>query len=665
MESPRPKSKPHILYVDDEENNLISFKASFRRYYDIHTAISAADGIQTLKEFPIELVITDQRMPEMTGIEFLEKIVPIYPDMVRMILTGFSDMEDIIKAINTGQVYRYITKPWDDTELKINIDLALESYNLKKNNVELVENLRHTAEETQTILNNSTDVINILNAEGIITYSNLSSVELLGYSPEELEGNALIEHVVEDDRNKVKKEIIEEINKERHSIGRTAFGFLHKQGHIVFLESQTKVIENANGERQLYISSRDVSDKIRNMELQWEKEFAEDSARLKQQFLANMSHEIRTPMNAVIGLTRLVLQTELNPVQAKYVSAIKQSSENLLVIINDILDFSKIEAGKIEFEEINFNLAEVFEGVYDTIRFKAEEKGLLLVTQIDEKVPKFMVGDPVRLNQIILNLASNAVKFTEKGKVTVHCSLKSLDNNIADIEVSVTDTGIGIAEDKIAAVFESFSQASSDTTRKFGGTGLGLTISKQLVELQGGVIGIKSIFGEGTNFYFNIPFKVGEQVDSISLGASSAIDALKNISVLLVEDNQFNQMVAIDTLESAIEGIKIDVADNGKIAVDKILEGIAKGLPSGKKHPYDIVLMDCQMPIMDGYEATQTIRANKTTAMSGIPIMAMTANAIKSEVERCFASGMDEYISKPFEVDDLMQKIASTIKNKS
>ena len=386
-----------------------------------------------------------------------------------------------------------------------------------------------------------------------------------------------------------------------------------------------------------------------------EKLAAEESEKMKQQFLANMSHEIRTPMNAVLGMTNLLLDKDPKESQLKYLNAIKQSADNLITIINDILDFAKIEAGKIEFEEIEFQISKVFEGLENTLVFKVKEKKLDLNFEIDEAIPSIFIGDPVRLNQVLINLAGNAIKFTSEGGITIKAKLLSKETDSAKLQFSVSDTGIGISEDKLDKIFESFSQASSDTTRKFGGTGLGLTISKQLVELQGGKIWGESKLGEGTSFIFEISYKSAERPEEAptkKLDIQELKQKLKGVKVLLVEDNAFNQMVAVDTLESMIEDVKIETAENGQIALDKLSE-----------YSFNLVLMDVQMPVMDGCEATQKIR-NSSNSFCEVPVMAMTASAVKSEVDRCFDSGMDEYISKPFEPDNLIEKMANLLTRK-
>lgn len=388
-----------------------------------------------------------------------------------------------------------------------------------------------------------------------------------------------------------------------------------------------------------------------------EKLKAEQSEKFKQQFLANMSHEIRTPINSIIGMTNLVLRSELNNTQLKYLSIVKKSSENLLVIINDILDLSKIEAGKMEFEKIAFSLRECLDTVFHTLLYKAQEKELEFKYIIDPKLPPVLIGDQVRLNQILINLTSNAIKFTEKGHVHIIAKVVEQNDLLCKVEFSVTDSGIGIPEDKIDHIFESFSQAASDTTRKFGGTGLGLTISRQLVEQQGGIMLAKSQIGAGSTFSFELVFGFGDESLMDKKDAEDLqvkIDSLKGVRILLVEDNQFNQMVAVDTLTDLIGNIAIDIADNGKIAIEKINHG-----------DYQLVLMDIQMPEMDGYETARFVRNKLPDGKKAVPIMAMTANVTKDEIQNCYDSGMNEYISKPFDPNELIRKIAKLVKTNS
>lgn len=377
---------------------------------------------------------------------------------------------------------------------------------------------------------------------------------------------------------------------------------------------------------------------------------AEQSEKAKEEFLANMSHEIRTPMNAIMGMTRLLIDKDPKETQKRYLRAIRQSSDNLLVIINDILDLSKIDAGKMELEQVPFILRNLLNNLEEIMKFKSEEKNLAFSIEIDDNIPECIIGDPVRLNQILINLTGNAIKFTESGYVKVICKLLKRENDRQLISFIVKDTGVGIASDKLDGIFESFSQADKATTRKFGGTGLGLSISKKLVDLAGGKIIAESELGKGSEFRVELPFETGDPALAIDNKQNVVInDAIlqHDLQILLVEDNEFNQMVAIDSIESYFSNAKIDVAENGKIALEKL-----------KAKNYSLILMDVQMPVMDGYETSREIRLLTDKQKRLIPIVAMTASVIKSEVDKCYESGMTDFISKPFETEDLIQKIS-------
>ncbi len=386
-----------------------------------------------------------------------------------------------------------------------------------------------------------------------------------------------------------------------------------------------------------------------------EKEVAIRTAQLKHQFMANMSHEIRTPMNAIIGMARLLLGKDPRPDQLRYLNAIQLSADNLLVIINDILDLSKIEAGKIVIEHIDFSPKEVLNSVRDMLMLKAEEKNLALKIQIDNTIPKRLTGDPTRLNQILINLAGNAVKFTESGHIEVSATLSKKEGDKLWIKFDVSDTGIGIAREHLDSIFDSFTQAGADTTRKFGGTGLGLTICRQLVGLMGGEISVNSTLGKGTTFTATVPFAEAESQEEQQ--QSKVLDAvsmrrLANMKVLLVEDNEFNRMVAEDTLKESIPGIKLDVAINGQEAVESV-----------RKKLYDVILMDIQMPVMDGLAATIFIRNQLPEPYRHTKIIAMTANVLQEDVNQYFAAGMNAFISKPFHEDELLLKMDAVMGN--
>ena len=385
-------------------------------------------------------------------------------------------------------------------------------------------------------------------------------------------------------------------------------------------------------------------------ELMKAKKQLEESVRVKEQFLANMSHEIRTPMNAIVGFTDLILKTQLAQDQKQYIDAIKTSGENLIVIINDILDFSKMQSGRIQFEQIEFSISQVVSTLTELMLPKSIEKNIKLSKSIDKRVPDRLLGDPTRLNQIMLNLVGNAIKFTQKGEVKISVDLVSDNEDTVNLKFSVSDTGIGISADKLPKIFDAFTQATYDTTRKYGGTGLGLAIVKQLIELQGGEVKVTSEANKGSVFTFILIYRKNlkpESVKKVDLKTNEH-DTIKNLNVLLVEDNTLNQVLAQKVLTDW--GWKVEVADNGLIGVEKIEQG-----------NFDLVLMDIQLPEMDGYEATRHIREKMKPPKSNIPIVAMTAHAISGEEEKCVKVGMNGYVSKPFNPQNLYQKIMTVL----
>lgn len=368
---------------------------------------------------------------------------------------------------------------------------------------------------------------------------------------------------------------------------------------------------------------------------------AEDANQSKSDFLANVSHEIRTPMNAIIGLSHLCLQTSLDIRQKDYVSKVHYSARALLGIINDILDFSKIEAGRLDLENTDFNLQNTLASIDSVIGHLAREKNLKFEILAAPDVPRFLWGDAMRLRQVLLNLAGNAVKFTHTGSVTISVALKHTDSKIVELEFSVHDTGIGISTDQIEMLFHPFSQADSSTSRKFGGTGLGLTICNRLVQMMDGNLWVQSTEGQGSDFRFTAHFGLGQEVGSSEIHSTEMIYAranLNNRDILLVEDNPFNQQVAQELLENI--GMNVMLASNGSEALELLA-----------KQPFDIVLMDIQMPVMDGFEATRQIRA--TPELASQCVIAMTANAMTEDRQRCLSAGMDDFIAKPIFADQL------------
>lgn len=386
--------------------------------------------------------------------------------------------------------------------------------------------------------------------------------------------------------------------------------------------------------------------------LKKEKELAEASSKAKEQFISVISHEIRTPMNTVVGMTNLLLQSQHYPEQRDYLNALKASSDNLLAIVNDILDLSKIESGKIFFEQTDFSLRNLLEDLKKTFAFKAAEKNVLISLNVSNDIPVFLKGDPFRLNQILLNLISNSVKFTEVGTIDIVADLIESSPKEVQILFTIKDTGIGIPEDKLSLIFESFTQANLTISRKYGGTGLGLTITKKLIELQGGTIGVESKVKEGSKFIFNLKFTRSQKTKIRTQPESSVnkFQGLDSLRLLVVEDNKMNQLVVLKFLEK--QNIQADIAEDGPQALDLL-----------KKKEYDLILMDIQMPGMDGYQVSEIIRKEFPEPKNSTPIIALTAMALSEVQEKIKVFGINDYILKPFSPANLFSKIAENAGN--
>jgi len=519
-----------------------------------------------------------------------------------------------------------------------------------------------------SLIEASLDPLVTINTEGKITDMNEALANITGISREKLTGTDFFDYFTEPQKA---REVYQDVFANGY-VADSPLTLRHKDGKLTDVLFNGSVYKDDRGNvLGVVIVARDVTDQKRiATELIEAKVFAElatgiaeeaksnaetaartaeNAVKAKQQFLSNMSHEIRTPMNAIIGFTKVLLKTDLSVKQKEYLTAIKMSGDALIVLINDILDLAKVDAGKMVFEQTPFKLALSISAMLHLFETKIQEKNLELVKEYDENIPDVLVGDPVRLHQIILNLVSNAVKFTTEGKITVSVKLQSQDDDTVTIEFAVADTGIGIPESKIDKIFENFQQASSGTSRLYGGTGLGLAIVKQLVEPQGGTIGVKSKIDVGSTFSFTLRFQKTKAEADVEIELIELDNEITNIKVLVVEDIALNQLLMKTLLDDF--GFDRDIASNGKIAIEKL-----------QAKSFDIILMDLQMPEMNGFEATEYIRS---TLHSKIPIIALTADVTTVDLAKCRSVGMNDYIAKPVDERLLYNKIVGLVKKPS
>ena len=553
-------------------------------------------------------------------------------------------------------------------------ELAFQTREKEKREIANIEleaisnSLKLAGQYSLSLIEASLDPLVTISPEGKITDMNEATVNITGITREKLTGTYFLDYFTEP--HKAREVYLEVFAK--GSVADSPLTIRHKDGNLTDVLFNGSVYKDDGGNVQgVVIVARDVTEQKRiatelteaivfaematliaevaKSKAEKATLIAEEAMKAKQQFLSNMSHEIRTPMNAIIGFTKVILKTDLSAKQKEYLKAIKLSGDALIVLINDILDLAKVDAGKMTFEQIPFKMDLSLSAMLHLFETKIQEKNLKLIKEYDPKIPKILVGDPVRLHQIILNLVSNAVKFTSKGKITVGVQLLDEDDESVRIEFAVKDTGIGIVEDKRESIFDNFQQASSNTSRLYGGTGLGLAIVKQLVERQGGTIRVTSKVNEGSTISFILNFrKVSDEtvleIEPVEFDTENA-----DLKVLVVEDIVLNQLLMRTLLDDF--GFECDIAENGKIAIEKMQSKV-----------YDIILMDLQMPEMNGFEATEYIRDKMH---STIPIIALTADVTTVDLDKCREIGMNDYVAKPIDEKLLYSKMVGLTKKTS
>jgi PAS domain S-box-containing protein len=493
----------------------------------------------------------------------------------------------------------------------------------------------------ESVVEDGSDLIFVLDYDASFLYHNTSVKETLGYANKALVGKNFFEFIHAAEVPVIRKKF--NACKRRPYCQGVEFRFLCKDGTYRFLEFNSINLKQKEGLHGLIMDCRDITQRKKDAE---ELLMAQKAREL---FMANISHEIRTPINGISGMATLLSNNPSAEDSITYLNAIKSASENLKVIINDILDLASIESGKLKFERIGFNMMDLIASLIDIFKAQALAKNLQLNYQVSPNAKGIFMGDPVRLNQILVNLIGNAIKFTHHGSITLNVSVLKSVRNKKLLQFDVTDTGIGVPAEKLHTIFESFSQADASVTRKYGGTGLGLTIVKQLVEMQKGWIKVESKEGLGSTFTVAIPYVPVEAERDVRTALRTEKKEegptdLSGFTILLVEDNDINRIYAGSLLK--MSGCKIEMAENGMVALEKI-----------KNNHVDLILMDLQMPVMDGYEATKAIRLLNDKKSKEVPIIALTANATPRVIEKCMSLGMNEHLAKPFTPDELFRTL--------
>jgi PAS domain S-box-containing protein len=628
----------NILVVDDREENIIALEALLKRDdINILSTTSPNEALRIAWENPISVALIDVQMPEIDGFELVEmlKANPRTKDILIIFVTAISkEAKYAVKGFGTGAV-DYLYKPLDPyiTSAKVDAFIQLAQYqkDIKTKNEEL--------QNFAIMVKNSADVISTVDAQTFRIQSiNPAVLKIFGYQPIELLQRSVIDLAAEASQPKFRKKLSEIVNNNlSYAVAEYQFETFDKR--TIWAECR---ITYSN--KTLFLNISDVSaQKSYQQELIKSVEAAENSKKIKENFLANMSHELRTPVNGIIGLTSMLRKTPLDEQQLSVIDLLEVSSLSLLGVINDVLDISKIEAGKFSIIRKSNDLRNVVKSVIDLLRYKADENNIDLMLDIAPDVPGYLMFDSLRLNQILMNLLSNALKFTERGYVKLQISVLQKLNDNVKLKFSVIDSGIGIPADRLSKIFDSFEQAEEDTIIKYGGTGLGLTIVKKLIELKGGELTVSSQVGSGSIFNFINWYAITEKpeaVKDINNGALRVLEPFNDVNVLVAEDNLVNQFMLSKMLKDW--NVNVEIVDNGQKVIDKLLF-----------KDYDLILMDTHMPELNGYQAAKNIRVNFAEPKRSIPIISLSAATFDHEQQQALSAGMNDVLAKPFQPHQL------------
>jgi len=638
-------SPVNILIVDDREENIVALEALLKRDdIRIFSTTSPNEALKIAWDTHIAIALIDVQMPEMDGFELVEmlKSNPRTRDIMVIFVTAISkEAKYAVKGLGTGAI-DYLYKPLDPyiTSAKVDsfVHLARSQAEIRLKNEEL--------QNFAIVVKNSADIICSVDAQNLrISNINPAVETIMGFKSVELLGKSIIDLAVENQQTLFRKKL-GEIIKDNLNFAVFELQFETFDKRVIWVECRASYHN-----KTIFLNISDISpQKSYQEQLIKSKENAEYSKKVKETFLANMSHELRTPVNGIIGITDLLLRTDLNEQQKNMLNLLETSSKSLLGVINDVLDISKIEAGKFNIVRTPNNIRDLIKSAFDLLKFRADESNIEFILEIEDNVPPNLMVDSLRLNQILMNLLSNAIKFTERGYVKLKVSVLQKHNDKVKLKYSVEDSGIGVPADRLSKIFESFEQAEEDTVSKYGGTGLGLTIVKKLTELKGGELTVSSQLGKGSTFNFiNWHTIAAKPVEKMSSKPDKVLSPFNNITVLVAEDNMVNQFMLSKMLKDW--NVEVEMVDNGRKLIEKL-----------KVKKYDLVLMDTHMPEMNGYETARTIRVDFEEPKRSIPIISLSASSFGHEQEEALTAGMNDVLAKPFQPYQLHEKMSQLLK---